>query len=60
MYINIINIVVTNYGQVCSITKIIPFPNTWDYTYGYGWKKYTGKMKDNFYYNSKITSEITI
>lgn len=59
-YINIINKIVTNYGQICSITKIIPFPNTWDYTYGYGWKKYTGKMKDGFYYNSMITSEITI
>ena len=59
-YINIINKVVTNYGQVCSITKIIPFPNTWDYTYGYGWNKYTGKMKDGFYYNSMITSEIAI
>ncbi len=59
-YINIINKVVTCYGQVCSDTKIIPFPNTWHYYYGYGWKKPTMKMKDDFYHNSMITSEIAI
>lgn len=59
-YINIINKVITNYGQVCSITKIIPFPNTWNYTYGYGWKKLDRKMNGEFYLNSMITSEIAI
>lgn len=59
-YINLINKVVNSYGQVCSVTKIIPFPNTWDYYYGYGWKKITMKMKDDFYHNSMITSEVAI